>query len=251
MYPPEPWHLRGQMYLSLFLVPRGKLPQLPPVLRDTVRPITVGGRVAVGAAWVSYEPGGVLHYRELLSALLVHERGRPRVSITDIWVDSVASREGGRRLWGIPKEMAELQLDADTEPLVDASASVAPASIPSASGTSPSGTSAGGTFTSGTGGPIGSALVRLKGRLPGRFPLGFTVAQALGDAVRRTPVRGRGGLRTADAAWRADPDGPLAYLAGRRPVLSLAITDFWLVFGSTPKARARAGHPGAKGNARP
>ncbi|MEU4563260.1 acetoacetate decarboxylase family protein [Actinoplanes sp. NPDC023936] len=234
MYPPEPWHLRGQMYLSLFLVPRGKLSQLPPVLRDTVRPITVGGRVVVGAAWVSYEPGGVLHYRELLSAVLVHERGRPRVSITDIWVDSVASREGGRRLWGIPKEMAEFQLDAGTEPLVDAAA-----------------TAAGGPIGSAAGGPIGSALVRLKGRLPGRFPLGFTVAQALGDAVRRTPVRGRGGLRTADAAWRADPAGPLAYLAGRRPVLSLAITDFWLVFGRTPADRARTGRPGTKGNARP
>ena len=215
MYPPEPWQLRGQMYLSIFLIPRGDLPALPPVLDAAVRPITAGGRVAVGAAWVSYEPGGVLHYKELLSAVLVHERGRPRVSITDIWVDSVASREGGRRLWGIPKEMAEFRIDAATEPLVDATA------------TAPGGE------------PFGAALVRLKRRLPGRFPLGLTVAQQLGGQVRRTPVRGRAGLRTASAAWRPRPGGPLGYLAGRRPVLSLAITDFWLVFGRSAEDRAK------------
>lgn len=226
MYPPEPWHLRGQMYLSVFLVPARELPQLPRVLGDAVRPVVAGGRAVVGAAWVRYEPGGVLHYRELLSAVLVHERGRPRVSITDIWVDSVASREGGRRLWGIPKEMAEFRIDTENEPLVDAAATV------------PAGPA------------IAAALVRLKGRLPGRFPLGFTVAQALGGSVRRTPVRGRAGLRTADAAWRPEPDGPLGHLAGRRPVLSLAITDFWLVFGRTPADRARSGQSPSRGNTR-
>ncbi|SDT81303.1 acetoacetate decarboxylase family protein [Actinoplanes derwentensis] len=213
MYPPEPWHLRGQMYLSIFLVPRRDMPALDPVVGAAMRPVTVGGRIAAGAAWVSYEPGGVLHYRELLSAVLVHERGRPRVSITDIWVDSAVSREGGRGLWGIPKEMAEFTLDAENDPLVDA------------------------TMTE----PSVAALIRLRKTLPGRFPLGFTVAQELGGQVRRTPVRGRGGLRTADAAWRPDPDGPLGHLAGRRPVMSLAITDFWLVFGRTAAQRAKSG----------
>ncbi|MEV6342636.1 acetoacetate decarboxylase family protein [Actinoplanes sp. NPDC051851] len=216
MYPPEPWHLRGQMYLSIFLIPVRSLPPLPEVLGAAVRPLSFGGRAAVGAAWVNYEPGGVLHYRELLSAVLVHERGRPRVSITDIWVDSVASMEGGRRLWGIPKELADLRVDTDGD-LVDASASVP-----------------------GGGAAIGSSLLRLKRRLPGRLPLGFTVAQALGGQVKRTPVRGRSGWRTLTAAWRPDPEGPLAYLAGRRPVLSLAITDFWLTFGraaTSPRVR--------------
>ncbi|GAA4957432.1 acetoacetate decarboxylase family protein [Actinoplanes utahensis] len=220
MYPPEPWQLRGQMYLSLFLIPKSDAPPLPEVLGAAVRPFTVGGRVAVGAAWVSYEPGGVLHYKELLSAVLVHERGRPRVSITDIWVDSVASREGGRRLWGIPKELATFALDAESEPLVDATITAPEASA-----------------------PFVSALIRLKNRLPGRFPLGFTVAQQLADQVRRTPVRGRAGLRTASAAWRPDPGGPLGYLAGRRPVLSLAVTDFWLVFGRSAEDRARSRSP--------
>ncbi|GIF14451.1 acetoacetate decarboxylase family protein [Actinoplanes teichomyceticus] len=215
MYPPEPWHLRGQMYLSVFLVPMRAVPPLPEVLGAAARPLSLGGRAAVGAAWVDYQPGGVLHYHELLSAVLVHEHGRPRVSITDIWVDSVASREGGRRLWGIPKDIARLCIDGDDD-LVDATAA-----------------------TPG-GAPLASALVRLRRRLPGRFPFGFTVAQALGGQVKRTPVRGRAGWRTTHAAWRPDPGGPLAYLAGHRPVLSLAVTDFWLVFGRTSRDRAAA-----------
>ncbi|AEV86374.1 acetoacetate decarboxylase [Actinoplanes sp. SE50] len=218
MYPPEPWHLRGQMYLSVFLIPLRDVPPLPGVLGAAARPLSFGGRAAIGAAWVDYQPGGVLHYRELLSAVLTHERGRPRVSITDIWVDSVASRDGGRNLWGIPKDLAGFTLDADDD-LIDA------------------------TATAPDGAPIAAALIRLKSRLPGRFPLGFTVAQALGGHVKRTPVRGRSGLRTSQAAWRPDPAGPLAYLAGHRPLLSLAITDFWLTFGRTAADRAATARP--------
>jgi hypothetical protein len=45
-------------------------------------------------------------------------------------------------------------------------------------------------------------------------------------------VRGRAGLAPAAATWRADRDGPLGYLAGRRPVLSCAVGDFRLRFGA-------------------
>jgi hypothetical protein len=102
MYPPEPWHLRGQLWLSVFALPRSALPDLP----EVVRPLVLGRRVLVGAAWVRYEPGGTLEYRELLSAVLL----RNGVSVVDIWVDSVASRDGGRALWGIPKELADIAI---------------------------------------------------------------------------------------------------------------------------------------------
>ncbi|WP_392959099.1 acetoacetate decarboxylase family protein [Streptomyces sp. LN245] len=106
-YPEEPWHLAGQMYLSLWLVPAR---ELPPVA-DGTRPVTVAGRGAVGAAWVVYENDSVLHYNELLRAVLVRDGRRPRVCVTDIWVDSAASMAGGRELWGIPKEMADFDID--------------------------------------------------------------------------------------------------------------------------------------------
>ena len=99
-YPPEPWHLRGQLHGSLFAVPLADVPvDLPP----GCRPVHVGGKGVVGAVWVSYEPGGVLSYRELMTTLLVRRGLRLMPTITHIWVDSVASRDGGRALWGIPK----------------------------------------------------------------------------------------------------------------------------------------------------
>ena len=214
MYPPEPWNLRGQMYLSIFLVPRAELPEFPAVLGAQVRPIPIGGRAAVGVAWVRYEPGGVLHYRELLSAVLVRRGGRPLVSITDIWVDNVASRDGGRRLWGIPKELAELRIDTDAAGAVSAGAVSVAAQ------------------------PIAAASVRPGRMLPGRWPLAFSVAQALGERVRVTPVRGRAGLAVSSTSWQPDPAGPLHYLAGRRPVVNLAVTDFWMLFGRPAPARA-------------
>jgi hypothetical protein len=201
VYPPEPWDLRGQLHLSVFAVPRAALPALPEPLASTVRPVRLAGRALVGAAWVRYEPGGVLHYQELLSAVLVHERGRPRVSILDIWVDSVASRDGGRALWGIPKDLAELDLRDDPGGGLRATA------------------------------PFASAELTRGVRVPGRWPTPLRVAQALNGTVKRTAVRGRAGLRIGGAVWRLDPQGPLAYLDRRRPLLTVTLADFRLRFG--------------------
>ena len=176
MYPPQPWDLRGQLYLSVFAVPRTDLPALPAALAATVRPVPFGRHALVGAAWVRYEPGGVLHYRELLSAVLVHEGRRPRVSITDIWVDSVESRDGGRALWGIPKDLAELELR--TSPAGD---------VVAAAGTGPE--------PGDRPAPIGAASLRPGLRLPGRWPTPLSVAQELAGAVVRTRVRGSAGVR--------------------------------------------------------
>lgn len=200
-YPPEPWHLRGQMYVSVWPVPRAQLPPLPPALAARVRPLTVAGRGLVGTAWVDYGPGGVLQYRELLSAVLVRRAGRPLVSIVDIWVDSPASRDGGRALWGIPKELAEL----DFRP-------------------------AGGGLDA-RAGAIAQARLARGPRLPGRWPARFSVVQVVGDGTRTTPVRSHAAVHVAKAGWQVPADGPLGYLAGRRPLLTVALRDFHLTFG--------------------
>ncbi|MFI5935255.1 acetoacetate decarboxylase family protein [Actinoplanes sp. NPDC051494] len=190
MYPPAPWHLRGQMYLSVFLVRTADLPPLPP----GVRPLSIAGRVPVGAAWVDYEPGGSLDYRELLAAVLTRAALRPRVTITDIWVDSPASRDGGRELWAIPKELATLAISP------------------------PSAGAAG----------IGTADIAVRGRtLPGRWPTPMTLAQ---DGIT-TRVRGTAALRPARLTWHLDPAGALGWLSGRRPVFSLVLAAFRMRFG--------------------
>ncbi len=110
LHPSPPWRLRGSLLLSVFAVPAAELPaegvaHVPPGRR----PLTAGGRAIVGVAFARYEPGGDLAYDELLvaagtTALLP--------AVTQIWVDSAASRAGGRALWGIPKEMATFGGDA-------------------------------------------------------------------------------------------------------------------------------------------
>jgi hypothetical protein len=204
-YPPEPWDLRGQLYVSVWPVPRAQLPPLPERLAAEVRPLTLAGRGLVGTAWVDYGPGGVLQYRELLSAVLVRRKRRPLVSIVDIWVDSAASRDGGRELWGIPKELAELEFRTPSGPAPHARAAA-----------------------------IAEARLAAGFRPPGRWPTRFSVIQVLGDRTKTSPVRARAAVRLARAAWQVVPDGPLAYLAGRRPLLTLALRDFRMVFGPTP-----------------
>ncbi|MEV1289092.1 acetoacetate decarboxylase family protein [Micromonospora sp. NPDC049679] len=216
-YPPEPWHLRGQLYLSVWLLPRARLPELPPGLAERARPILIGGRAVVGTAWVRYESGGVLDYRELLSAVLVSVGARPGVSIVDIWVDSEASRAGGRELWGIPKELAAFEFP---DPSQRASAVTVAA-----------------TTTGGV--PVAEARLSAGTRLPGRWPFGFPVTQTLHGRVLGTPVRGSARLRFGAARWHPNPAGPLRYLAGQRPWLTLSLTDFRLVFGRRPGDRHR------------
>ncbi|WP_041832505.1 acetoacetate decarboxylase family protein [Actinoplanes sp. N902-109] len=189
MYPPAPWYLRGQLYLSVFLVPVRDLPALPPGLRAPA----VGGRVPVGAAWVDYQPGGTLHYRELLAAVLVRRGLGVHASITHIWVDSPASRAGGRALWAIPKELSTLHI-APPRAVADG---------------------------------IAGATIGVGRKLPGRLPAPLSIAQA----GVTTPVRGTAALRAARITWRIPPDGPLGWLAGRRPVASVTLADFRLRFG--------------------
>src|SRR5215213_10748237 len=91
-YPAAPWHMHGQLWLSLFRVRTGDHPDRDPGV--------------YGVALVKYEQPSPLTYGELLVAHMVKTGGRPAkaVSITDIWVDSPASVAGGRELWAIPKD---------------------------------------------------------------------------------------------------------------------------------------------------
>jgi hypothetical protein len=197
-HPDEPWELRGQLHASALLVPLADVPvDLPP----GTRPVRLGRFGVVGVAWVSYEPGGVLSYSELMATLLVRQGLRLRPTIVRIWVDSVVSRDGGRALWGIPKELADFD------------------------GTGPR------WSARDEKGPIAEATVRPGRRLPGRWPVGFSVVQTRQGAAKVSRVRARAGLATARVSLAPDPHGPLAFLAGRSPLVSFSLRDFRMRFG--------------------
>jgi hypothetical protein len=199
-YPPEPWELRGQLHTSVLLVPRHVVPlgEVP----SGWHPVRLGRFAVVGTAWVSYEPGGVLSYRELMATVLVRRGLRLAPTIVRIWVDSEASRDGGRALWGIPKELADFDFRGPDFAAPDGS------------------------------GAIAAGTVRPLAWLPGRWPLRFRVTQTLAGAAKVTPVRARSRLGLARGTFVADRSGPLAFLAGRRPLLTLSVGDFRMRFGS-------------------
>jgi hypothetical protein len=197
-YPAEPWELRGQLYGAVFRVPvRDIAARLP----DGWRPVQLGGVGIVGAVWVEYEPGGVLSYRELMTTLLVRRGWRLVPTVTHIWVDSVASRDGGRALWGIPKELAGFAFGPGTFSARDDT------------------------------GAIAQGTVRRRVRLPGRWPVRFTVVQQLGGRAKLSPVRSTARVELCGATFTADPSGPLAFLTGRRPLLAFALREFRMRFG--------------------
>jgi hypothetical protein len=198
-YPAEPWALRGQLHASAFLVPLVEIPvDVPP----GSTPIKIGRNGIVGVIWVDYQAGGILQYRELMTTLILR-RGRALLpTITHIWVDSPQSRDGGRALWGIPKELAVFDFEGNSFAAHDEV------------------------------GPLARASVRRLLDLPGRWPTNFAVAQWLDGKAKISPVRSRAGLALSKASVEADPTGPLAFLAGRRPFASFSLRDFDMCFGS-------------------
>jgi hypothetical protein len=68
-----------------------------------LRPLAGSRRLVVALA--EYREG-TLRYRELVVGALVRRGARAGIVALWIWVDSLESLWGGRRLWGIPKEPA-------------------------------------------------------------------------------------------------------------------------------------------------
>ncbi|SEP44281.1 acetoacetate decarboxylase family protein [Amycolatopsis saalfeldensis] len=196
-YPPEPWRLAGEACLSMWRLPVAELPALP----EGAEPVVVAGRAAVFAAWVGYRPPGQLSYHELLTAVAVRGR-RLTASITGIWVDSEVSLAGGRALWGIPKDLATFDFHR------------------------------GRTFTAATADDwIATAAFSRRVGLPVATPAAFEIAQTLDGRPKRSPVKARFKAAAAAADWSVNPRGPLGFLAGRRPIVSAALSGFDLRFG--------------------
>lgn len=195
-YPLSPWDLTGHAYTGVWLLPKHLAP--PPHNADT-KAVTIFGRVIVCAAFFVYEEPSPLTYDEIMSTVLVRDRWRLRVSITHIWVNSPASRDGGRELWAIPKDLADFDV---------------------------------GQHASYAAQGIGSLMVNRVRRLPFRVPLRFTTAQDRNGDLLVTPVSGaiRAGL--AKSRWSFAADGPIGFLAGRKPLLTWAAKPFHLIFGN-------------------
>jgi hypothetical protein len=181
-------------------------------------PVQVAGRVCVATVFVHYQPGSVLTYHELLGGLLVrHGRtGRTGLTVPFIWVDSASSKQGGRELWGVPKELARFEFDHH-----------APGGGFSGQAWDESGRPLlSGHFSEGLGLP---GSVRPKLALPSLQPLRGQMHGALAS-IQSAP-------KVVRARYTVPPESPLAALgiAGRTPLMSTWLKDFrTLLQAATP-----------------
>ena len=190
----------GSLWLTLFRLRAGV---------DDLRPAGV-----YGAAFVTYEEGSPLTYRELLVArpIATDEHGR-RVTITDIWVDSPESVAGGRELWAFPKGLCDFTFDtAHTGPL----------------------TSTEWTATLGRT-PIATARFRDVSRAAPRLPFkGGTWQPGIDDTggeERTATLQGSAKALPARAHWDIIPAGALGWLGAARQLASFRQASFRMSFG--------------------
>lgn len=195
-YPPAPWHMHGQLWLSLFKVREGDHPEREPGV--------------YGVALVKYEEPSPLTYGELLVARPVTKGSLKAVSISDIWVDSPNSVRGGRELWAIPKDLCDFSIDVSTRgPITKAAWDVTLNGRPIVSA----------RFTD-----VSRAALRLpfKGNTWQQRDDGEEVTASLAGSSKALPARSH---------WTFAPDGPLGWLAGKRSIATFRQADFRMSFG--------------------
>ncbi|MGK9167533.1 acetoacetate decarboxylase family protein [Inquilinus limosus] len=198
LYPPPPWRLRGTVQAALWRVPRVALPGPLPA---GARPLGWGGTALLATVWAEWEPGGDLAYGELVVAVPVRLGRRIGVTVTAAWVDSPASLTGGRDLWAIPKRLGRFETAEGRTVLTDAE------------------------------GPVAIVTDRPGRALPLRLPVRLRVLQPDRAGVRIARAAATGRPRSGGLGWEFPATGPLAVLAGRRPLLSLTLADAEARFG--------------------
>jgi hypothetical protein len=109
-YPPAPWRSKGQIWIGLFKV------DSPPALPKELRPLLSPKWLAV---YLVRYLEGTLRYDELAICSVVRRGWRYGAHVHHIWVDSEASLWGGRRIWGVPKELATFEWDGDLVRVTD------------------------------------------------------------------------------------------------------------------------------------
>jgi hypothetical protein len=109
-FPPAPWAMRGGAWIGFF---RSDAPVvLPPGFTH------VGGSGFVVIGLVRYLDG-TLRYDEFFVASLARHGWRIGLYVHDMWVDDAASLWGGRRIWGLPKQLARFEWSDHTVRIAD------------------------------------------------------------------------------------------------------------------------------------
>lgn len=111
-YPPAPWTLKGNLFVSLSLI---NIADARPFIPETLDIREVLPQKTLGGIYLAnYTSDSTMAYGELIVFPgLARYRDRARSWISHIYVDNPDSIAGGREIWGLPKEMAEFHWQSD------------------------------------------------------------------------------------------------------------------------------------------
>jgi hypothetical protein len=109
-YPPAPWDAKGQLWMGFFKTDTPV--QLPAGLKYLLDPHSLLVTV------VRYLEG-TLCYDELAFGTLARMGSRVGICTDCIWVTDLASLWGGRRIWGVPKNLAKFAWSDSTVRVTD------------------------------------------------------------------------------------------------------------------------------------
>lgn len=197
--PPPPWTLKGYGLQTLHLLHVEQVQSyLPPEL--TIVQVLPG--LTIGMVYAaSYSAASVMPYNELIVAnAIVAYQGKVGAWISHIYVDNPDSVQGGREIWGLPKEMADFTWHTGKSPQVGISQS-------------------------------DRVLCSLtcKWQLPSlpvfHLPIGAPVLSRLGSQFLTFPGQGNLGLHLAGIDLQISPESPFAPMNLGQP---------WMSFYSDP-----------------
>ena len=109
-YPPAPWRSSGELWTGIFTIDSRW--QIPEGVNHCLGPRKI--MISI----VRYT-SGTLIYDELIVGPVVRRGPFIGILIEHIWVNNEASLCGGRMIWGMPKQMAELTWNADSVSITD------------------------------------------------------------------------------------------------------------------------------------
>ena len=113
-FPPAPWQLNGDFFAVGGLIPIARAKDFVPADLEIV-PVLPGMTLGAIAA-ARYTEGSTLTYSELVVVpALVRSGGKTGGWISHIYVDDETSVQGGRSIWGLPKELATFEWESLVE----------------------------------------------------------------------------------------------------------------------------------------
>ncbi|HZH16197.1 MAG TPA: acetoacetate decarboxylase family protein [Archangium sp.] len=128
-FPPAPWRMSGECWVGLFQADRDVPCPAPWKPMFSARTVMV--------ALMRYQEG-TLQYDELMVGPLVRHGLHMGLWVSHIWVTSVASLWGGRRMWSLPKELATFTWEEGRVRVADASGPIATFGVERRAGFGPS-----------------------------------------------------------------------------------------------------------------